>query len=181
MSYTVLDTAPPTRISLLDEVGVAQVRWTLQAPEREGRSLRWLPEGVLRQLGSAMGWRRIWEHHGFRQELGVKWGYGLTSSREAWTGSAWGAAVQRPTAEAHSEILDWSASLPVLVEPFVGQPMPNFQAQSYEKGPSLADTKGIAHPSLELVLTAVTLGYGVTFAQGLGWGLGPWGLLAWSD
>ncbi|MDR3684783.1 MAG: hypothetical protein P4L11_13730 [Geothrix sp.] len=181
MSYTVVNTAPATRISLLDGAGVAQVRWTLQAPEREGRSLRWIPDGILAPLGSATGWRRSWEHRGFRLELGLKWGYGLTSFREAWTGSAWGAPVELPTATAHSEILDWSARYPVQVEPFLGQPMPSFQAQSYEKGPSLADTKGIAHPSLELVLTAIVLLSTVTLRQSLGWGIGPWGLLPWGD
>ncbi|WP_257311100.1 hypothetical protein [Geothrix fuzhouensis] len=180
MSYTVVNTAPPTRISLLDAAGVAQVRWTLQAPEREGRTLRWIPDGVMQTLGSARNWRRIWQHRGFRQELAVKWGYGLTSTREAWVSGAWSAPVERPTAEAHSEILAWSAKLPCRVEPFMGQPMPTFQAQSYEKGPSLADTKGVAHPRLELVLAGMALVNGVRFEKSSGgWGLGPWGLMPW--
>lgn len=179
--YVVVPTAPPTRITLLDATGAPAVRWTLQTVEREGRALRWKPEGQGRQLGSATGFLRTWKHRGFRQELGLRWGYGLTSTREAWTGAAWAAGVVRPTAEAHSEILGWAAPLQVSVEPFLGTAMPTFTAQAYEQGPSLQDTKGVAHPRLELVLQAVQLVNQVLFTQALGWGLGPFGLLPWGD
>ena len=182
MTYTILNTAPATRVTLLDAAGQGQVRWTLQAPAREGREVRFRPEGTLRILGSGAAWRRIWQPKGIRQELAIKWGYGLTSTRETWTGTAWSAPSTRPTAEAHTEILDWSASLPVQVEPFLGQPMPAFQAQATEHGPSLRDTKGVAHPSLELALVAVALSSSIRFAKSVGgWGIGPWGLLAWGD
>ncbi len=181
MSYTVTATAPPTRITLLDGAGGAAVRWTLQAPEREGRSLRWKPEGVLRTLGSGQTWRRIWRHRGFRQELGIRWSHGLISLRETWTGATWSTGEVRPTAEAHSEILDWAARLPVQVEPFLGTSISQFQAQVTEKGPSLQDTKGVAHPRLELVLAATALVSGVFIQRALGWGIGPWGLLPWGD
>jgi hypothetical protein len=179
--------APTTRITLLDAAGVGQVRWTLQVPEREGRLVRWVPEGMLRQLGSATGFLRRWIHRGFRLELSLRWGYGLTSTRETWDGTAWTGATVRPTAEAHSEILDWSARLPVQVEPYTGEVDAVFQAIATEKGPSLQDTKGIAHPRLELILAAVVLVGGLTFPpphpdpSGLGWGLGPWGTLSWGD
>ena len=180
MSFTIVSTAPATRVTLLDGTGAPAVRWTLQAPEREGRRLLWTPEGQLHQLGGATHHRRVWTHRGFRMGLGLRWGYGLTSIREAWTGSAWGAATTRPTAEAHSEILGWAAPLEVSVEPFVGTPMPTFKAQATEAGVSLRDTKGVAHPSLELVLAAVALVRGVTFQKSAGgWGLGPWGLMPW--
>lgn len=181
MTYTILDTAPATRITLLDAAGQGQVRWTLQAPAREGREVRLKPEGSLHPLGSGADRKRRWIHNGFRQELAIKWAYGLTSTREEWTGNAWAAPVERPTAEAHCEILDWSAQLAVQVEPFLGQPMPAFKAQGTENGPSLRDTKGVAHPALELALVAVVLSMGVQIVQGLGWGIGPWGLLAWGD
>jgi hypothetical protein len=176
--------APTTRITLLDAAGVGQVRWTLQVPEREGRRVRWVPEGMLRQLGSATGFLRRWIHRGFRLELSLRWGYGLTSTRETWTGAAWTGATVRPTAEAHSEILGWSERLPVQVEPYTGEVDAVFQAKAAEKGPSLQDTKGIAHPRLELILAAVVLVAGLTFpgtAPNLGWGLGPWGTLPWGD
>ena len=181
MTLTVLDTRPATRITLLDAAGQGQIRWTLQAPEREGREIRFKPEGTLRTLGGATGWRRVWAHLGFRQELAVRWGYGLTSTRETWTGTAWSAPLERPTAEAHSEILDWSERWPVSVEPFLGQPMPTFEAQGVEAGVSLRDTKGVAHPSLELVLASVVLSTSIMLTDELGWGLGPFGLLAWGD
>lgn len=181
MTYTVLNTAPATRITLLDATGQGQVRWTLQAPDREGRSVRLKPEGTLHPLGSGADRKRRWIHNGFRQELAIRWAYGLTSTREIWTGTTWSSSVERPTAEAHCEILDWSERWPVQVEPFLGQPMPAFTAQGTEKGVSLADTKGVAHPSLELALVAVVLSAGIQIVQGLGWGIGPWGLLAWGD
>ena len=180
---TVVPTAPPTRITLLDSTGAPAVRWTLQTVTREGRALRWKPEGQLRPLGSGTGFRRAWAQRGFRQELGLKWDFGLTSTREAWSGTAWAPGVVRPTAEAHSEILGWAAPLQVQVEPFLGTAMAAFTAQAYEQGPSLQDTKGIAHPRLELVLQAVQLVTQVLFQQttNLGWGLGPFGLLPWGD
>lgn len=181
MTYTVLNTRPATRITLLDAAGQGQVRWTLQASAREGREVRFKPEGTLHLLGSGADRRRRWIHNGFRQELAIKWAYGLTSTRETWTGMAWSAPVERPTAEAHGEILDWSEQWPVQVEPFLGQPMPAFTAQGTERGPSLADTKGVAHPALELALVAVALSVDIQIVQGLGWGLGPFGLLAWGD
>ena len=46
---------------------------------------------------------------------------------------------------------------------------------------SLRDTKGLAHPSLELDLVAVGLVQGVTFRALLGWGIGPWSFLPWGD
>jgi hypothetical protein len=180
MSYTVVNTAPATRVSLLDAAGVPQVRWTLQAPEREGREIRFKPEGVLSVLGSGTNWRRRWAHQGFREEFVMHWGYGLTSTRETWTGAAWSAPESRLTAEAHTEILDWSARLAVQVEPFVGEPLPKFQAKAYEKGPSLADTKGVAHPRLELVLAAMVLSNSIVLARSSGgYGLGPYGLMGW--
>lgn len=182
MSYTVVNTIPPTRVTLLDDAGQGQVRWTLQAPEREGREVRFRPEGVLRTLGGATGWRRSWSHLGFRQELALKWAFGLTSTRETWTGADWSAPVERPTAEAHAEILAWSAERPVSVEPFLGQPTPAFKAQGTEHGPSLRDTKGVAHPALELALQAVVLSSGIVLVQSAtsgGYGLGPYGLMGW--
>lgn len=180
MTYTVVNTAPATRVTLLDDAGQGQVRWTLQAPAREGREVRFKLEGSLRPLGSGAAWRRVWAHKGIRQELAIKWGYGLTSFREAWTGTAWSAPVERPTAEAHTEILGWSAARPVQVEPFLGQPMPAFRAQPQEHGPSLRDTKGVAHPALELALVAVALSREILLTKGRGgWGLGPWGLMPW--
>lgn len=180
---TVVPTAPPTRITLLDAAGAPAVRWTLQPVEREGRALRWKPEGQLHQLGSGTGFRRSWAHRGFRQELGLRWGYGLTSTREAWSAGSWAAGVVRPTAEAHSEILGWAAPLQVQVEPFLGTSMPTFAAKAFEAGPSLQDTKGVAHPRLELVLQGVQLVSQILFQQvaNLGWGLGPFGLLPWGD
>ena len=179
---------PDSRITLLDASGTPAIRWTLQVPEREGRLLRWVPEGVLRQLGSATGFLRRWIHHGFRLELDLKWGYGLTSTRETWSGTAWTGAAPRPTAEAHSEILDWSARYAVMVEPYTGETEAVFQAIATEKGPSLQDTKGVAHPRLELVLAAVVLVGTLTFppphpepGAALGWGIGPWGALPWGD
>ena len=182
MSYTVLNTAPAMRITLLDAAGQGQVRWTLQASDREGRTVRLKPEGTLHPLGSGADRKRRWIHNGFRQELAIKWAYGLTSTRETWTGTAWSAPVERPTAEAHCEILDWSEQFPVQVEPFLGQPMPAFKAQGTERGPSLRDTKGVAHPALELALVAVVLSTRIVLiqtTQGGGWGLGPWGLMGW--
>ncbi len=180
--------AATSRITLLDASGAPVVRWTLEAPERAGRMLRWIPEGILHQLGSATRFLRSWTHHGFRLQLSLKWGYGLTSTRETWNGTAWSGATLRPTAEAHSEILEWSERLPVEVEPYTGEVEAVFQARAAEKGPSLQDTKGIAHPRLELVLTAVLLVTTATFppphpepGAALGWGLGPWGLLPWGD
>lgn len=183
MTFTVVPTAPPTRITLLDASGAPAVRWTLQPVERDGRRLRWKPEGQLHILGSATGHRRAWLHRGFRQELGLRWGYGLTSTREAWASGAWGAATERLTVEAHSEILGWAAPLEVQVEPFLGTAMPAFKAKALEEGPSLKDTKGVAHPRLELVLQGTALVNRVVFEQaaGGGWGLGPWGLLAWGS
>ena len=178
---TLFPTAPPTRVTLLDAAGAAVARWTLQPPGREGREIRFKPEGVLRTLGSGAAWRREWAHQGFREEIALRWGYGLTSTREAWTGSAWAPALVRPTAEAHSEILAWSDECPVQVEPFQGTKVPSFKAQAYEKGPSLRDTKGVAHPSLELALRATGLVAQIRFTKPAGWGLGPWGLLPWGD
>lgn len=180
--------APSTRVTLLDATGVPAIRWTLQVPERAGRTLSWVPEGMLRNLGSASNFLRHWIHRGFRLEISLKWSYGLTSIRETWDGTAWIGAAQRPTAEAHSEILDWSARLPVQVEPYTGESQAIFQAIATEKGPSLQDTKGIAHARLELVLAAVVLVSSITFppphpepGASLGWGLGPWGQLPWGD
>lgn len=176
---TIFPTSPATRITLLDEAGDPAVRWTLQASDREGREIRFQPEGVLATLGSGTGWQRKWKHNGFRQELGIKWSAGLTSTREAWVSGAWSAGSIRPTAEAHCEVLEWAALHQVTVEPFLGQPMPSFTATAYEKGPSLQDTKGIIHPRLELALKAVALSTKLTLIGG--WGCGPWGLLAWGD
>jgi len=181
-TYTVIPTAPPTRITLLDANGTPAVRWTLQTVEREGRRLRWRPEGQLHTLGSATAHRRAWAHRGFRQELGLRWGHGLQSTREAWAGADWAAPELRLTAEAHSEILGWAAPLEVSVEPFLGTAMPTFKAKAFEEGPSLQDTKGFAHPHLELVLAATALVNKVVFEQAAvtgGWGIGPWGLLPW--
>jgi hypothetical protein len=178
---TIFSTAPPTRVTLLDQAGAAVARWTLQHPTREGRKIRFVPEGQLRQLGSGTAWQRAWAHKGFRLELGLQWGVGLTSQREAWTGSAWAAAVELPTATAHCEILDWAAQYQVQVEPFVGQPMPTFLAQATEKGPALSDTKGVVHPLLELALVATALASQIWLTQALGWGIGPFGLLPWGD
>lgn len=150
--------------------------------------MRWVPEGVLRNLGSASGWLRQWVHRGFRLELSLKWAYGLTSTRETWSGTAWVGSAQRPTAEAHSEILDWSERLPVQVEPYTGETQAVFEATAAEKGPSLQDTKGVAHPKLELVLAALSLVSVISFPNPspypstvVGWGVGPWGLLPWGD
>lgn len=177
--------APSTRITLLDATGAPAVRWTLQVPERAGRTVRWVPEGMLRQMGSASNFLRRWIHRGFRLEVSLRWGYGLTSTRETWSGTAWTGAATRPTAEAHSEILDWSERLPVQVEPYTGEGAAVFTATAAEKGPSLQDTKGVAHPRLELVLAAVVLVSGITFPPphggALGWGIGPWGQLPWGD
>ena len=180
MTFTVVNTRPATRVTLLDDAGQGQVRWTLQAPVREGREIRFRPEGTLRPLGGATGWRRAWAHLGFRQELAIKWSFGLTSTRETWAGTTWSAPIERPTAEAHCEILDWSAKQPVQVEPFLGQPMPSFKAQGTENGPSLRDTKGVAHPALELALVAVALSSSIMLKKATGgYGLGPWGLMGW--
>lgn len=182
MTFTAFNTAPPTRITLLDATGAPAVRWTLQPVEREGRRLRWKPEGKLTEMGSATGFRRAWSHRGFRQELGLRWSYGLMSTRETWTAGAWGPAIERRTADAHSEILSWAAPLEVQVEPFLGvSQAPAFTARSFEEGPSLQDTKGVAHPRLELVLASTVLVSGVVLGQVLGWGLGPFSLLPWGD
>jgi hypothetical protein len=178
---TIFPTAPPTRITLLDEDGNPTARWTLQGSEREGREIRFKPEGVLQQLGSGTAWKRRWKQQGFRLELAIKWAVGLTSLREAWVGSAWGAAAELTTAEAHCEILEWAAQHQVQVEPFLGSPMPSFYAMATERGPALRDTKGVVHPSLELGLQARTLASQINFTQALGWGIGPFGLLAWGD
>jgi hypothetical protein len=180
---TIWATSPPTRVTLQDDAGNGLVRWTLQLPTREGRELRFLPEGQLRPLGSGTAWKRQWIFEGFRQELGLTWSAGMQSSREAWVSGAWGTPETCPTATAHSEILDWAAQHPCLVEPFLGQPCPSFKAQAFEKGPALRDTKGIVHPNLELALRAVQLARSIVLIQSanLGWGLGPWGLLAWGD
>ena len=181
MTLLAFDVVPPTRVTLLDASGAPVVRWTLQAVSREGRALRWAPEGVLRQLGGGAASVRRWAHRGFRLELGLLWSHGLTSWREEMAGSTWSTPAELPTATAHSEILGWSAELDLTVEPFVGTPMPSFTARAFEQGPSLADTKGVAHPALSLALQAVALVNGIFFQQALGWGIGPFGILPWGD
>ena len=125
MTILAFDVAPPTRVTLLDASGAPAVRWTLQAVSREGRAVRWLPEGVLRQLGSGAASVRRWVHRGLRLELGLQWSHGLTSWREEMTGSAWSTPAELPTATAHSEILGWSAELDLSVEPFLGTEFPS--------------------------------------------------------
>lgn len=180
MSLLVLETSRPVRVTLLDASGANVARWTLQVEEREGRGMRWTPEGQLHTLGSGAGHVRAWQHRGWRRELSLRWGAGLTSRRETWDGSAWGTPVALPTAQAHTEILGWRAGA-LQVEPFADGEFGAFEAQAWERGPSLQDTKGVVHPALELVLTARDLsteiaflgiegGYGWTSYGCYGWG-----------
>ncbi len=181
MTLLAFDVVPPTRVTLLDASGAPVVRWTLQAVSREGRALRWAPEGVLRQLGGGAASVRRWAHRGFRLELGLLWSHGLTSWREEMAGSTWSTPAELPTATAHSEILGWSETADLTVEPFVSTDFPSFIARAFEQGVSLQDTRGVAHPTLELDLVGVTLVQGITFRAALGWGIGPWSFLPWGD
>lgn len=181
VTLTAIDTVPPTRITLLDDAGASVARWTLQDPDREARVIRWRPEGRLALLGSGRGFERRWVHRGFRLEISLNWTAGITSSREAFAGGAWGPREELTTAQAHCEILGWAAAYRVRVEPFVGQPMPAFLAIATEEGPSLEDTAGVVHRDLALNLQGRHLVRGVTIVRTIngGWGIGPWGLMPW--
>ncbi len=165
-----------TRITL---PGVA--RWTLGRESVEGRRLGWKPQGEMRKLGSGTSFSRSWAHRGFLMTLDILWSVGLTSSREAWTGSAWGASTELPTAQAYSEIIEQSAKTPASVEAYLGSPLPSFQARGFEKGIALQDIKGIAHTRLQLGLEAVDLVDTISFEPtgNPGWGVMAWGTDAW--
>ena len=137
----------------------------------------------MHDLGCGTDWARRWVHRGFRLELGIRWNYGITSTRETWSGGSWTSPAALPTAQAHSEILDWSERNSVKVEPLAGQPMPVWVAQAFEVGLSLRDTRGIAHPGLELALVSRRLVRNVSLIQASssGWGIGPWGLMPWGE
>lgn len=147
-----------SRITLYDVDGTTPLyRITLQREAPEGLKLQFTHEGVTHHMGSGAGWANHLTHRGHRAQLSVKWNYGVRCDREAWTGSAWGAPSKVLTATAISIILTHAFQTPCKVEPridtawnFLAQPDP---AKAFE----LRDTKGVAHPGLELVLIAVTL------------------------
>ncbi len=148
-----------TRVTLYEVDGITPLyRITLQREAPEGLTLKFTHEGVLHPMGSGAGWAKHWVHRGHRAQLSIKWNYGVRSDRETWTGSEWGAPSKILTALAVSIILTHAFPVPCKVEPrpdtdwsFMAQPDP---AKAFE----LKDTKGVAHPGLELVLIASTLG-----------------------
>lgn len=186
MTYTIVPALQPTRITILDG-STPLARWTLQSPDRAGRSLRWIPDGKLAELGSGAGFARLWAHRGFRLELSIKWGAGLMSSRETWTGSSWSDPETLPTAQAHCEILDWAARFPMQVEPWAGDMTALFVAAAFERGPSLEDTRGVVHSDLELVLQGTSFADALTIPATLdpdaltGWSYGPWSYYTWDS
>jgi len=148
-----------SRITLYAADGTTPLyRITLQREAREGLTLKFVPEIVSHKMGSGADWANHLTYRGHRPQLDVKWKYGVRSDRQAWTGSAWGAPTKILTATAISIIQAYAFQAPCNVEPhfdkawsFMAQPDPG-------KAFELRDTKGVAHPGLELVLIAQKVG-----------------------
>ena len=167
MSYLALDRTTPTVAILLDASGNNLVRWTLQAPTREGRVLTWTPEGTLRQLRGE-GWPRRWVHRGWRRSLALTWDVGLLSLRETWSGEAWTDATEAPTAQAVSEILEAASTGAVQVEPIQDSALGTWLANGLEHPLVLQDLKGVAHTALMLTLQSVGLVDQIELPHGYG-------------
>ena len=148
-----------TRITLYAADGVTpNFRVTLQKEVREGLTLSFKPEVASHQLGSGAAWAKSLTFRGFRPQLDIKWDFGLTSSVEVWSGTAWGAPADELTPISLSRIFTWAFQSPCLVEPhldkaysFTAQPDPG-------KALELKDLKGVAHSGLDLVLVGTVLG-----------------------
>lgn len=169
-----------TIVVTLVQAGVEAVRWTLQTPDKEGKTFSWVPEGIETELGSGAGFARSYTHRGFRRRLELSWEYGTTSMREEFSGT-WGAAVSHPTAAAVSEILQWGAMGDLKVTAAEGMGLPDFYARAIEQEVALKDIKGVAHSGLALVLDAVTLIPNIRLDATLGWGDNAWGNAPWGS
>lgn len=78
----------PTRVTIFDANGVPTKRWTLQIPQKEGRTLTYTPEGGVEE-GTLPNRSRINRMQGFRRDLAIKWSSGLRSMLEWWEAGAW--------------------------------------------------------------------------------------------
>lgn len=78
----------PTRVTIFDGNGNPTKRWTLQIPQKEGRTLTYTPEGGVEE-GSLPNRSRINRMRGFRRDLAIKWSSGLRSTLEWWEAGAW--------------------------------------------------------------------------------------------
>ena len=146
-----------TRITIFDAGGTPLTRYTLQAEEESGMVLTFPSEGLWHQLGSGASWRRVWAPRGFRPTLSLKWDFGLSSTMQTWTGSAWGSAVEIETATALSKILSGATSVAALVEPRLDKAF-SFDAQPDPSKPlGFKDAGRVVHAGLTLDLVAATL------------------------
>lgn len=148
-----------TRITLYQADGVTPLyRIVLQKEDKEGLKLSYKPEGVSHQLGSGANWARKWAHRGFRPQLDIAWSHGLDSTKQGWTGVAWGAASTIITPEAMGLIFTWAFQSPCLVEPHLDKAY-SFSAQPDPGKPfDLKDIKGVFHTGLSLSLIGSTVG-----------------------
>jgi len=145
-----------TRI-VLNSGGIPAFRITLQKESTEGLVLSFKPEGAAGQLGSGAAWAKTWAHHGFRPTLAIKWGVGIKSTIETYSGGSYGAPTQILTADALTRILSYGFKEPMLVQPhldnafsFLAQPDPGVAL-------NLKDNKGAYHTSLETTLIGTTV------------------------
>lgn len=169
----------PVRVTCYAADGTPTVRWTLQVQDREGRVLSWPVEAAVRTKGAAQNFQRSVVLHGFRPQLDLKWGVDASSStREVWSGSAWGAGVAASTAQAVEEIVSAAGAHAVTVEPFSGSTWPSWTAKAFDFTTTLKDLKGVVHTRLALRLAAETLRGGIRFKR-TGWGHGAWGHAPW--
>lgn len=146
-----------TRITLYDTNGNPTFRVGLQVEMSEGLKIRFLPEGIMHQLGSGAGWAQQWIHRGCRATLAIKWDVGVTSQIQAWGGSAWGAYAEVDTAQVLTQVLNSALLVPCKVEPHQDKAFA-FQAQPVMATPfELSDLKRFAHRGLVLEMASCGL------------------------
>ena len=139
------------------------------------------PEG--HDLGCGTGWARRWVR-GFRLELGIRWGYGITSTRETWSGGSWTSPAALPTARAHSEI--WTGRAQWREGGAAGGTAACRcgVAQAFEVGLSLRDTRGSRILGWNSHWCPGGLVRNVSLIQAPlppEWGISPWGCRGVND